>query len=296
MVLAGGPTEAAIRRTPPRLEGVAVIDLSRRPLRRTVPDLGLVIPFYNEERAARAVATDALNALRGSGLDFELVLVADGSTDGTEAELKAVAQLDPRVRAVTGPRAQGYGAAVLHGFSLLTADVVGWTDGDGQVPGQAVVDLYAAMRHEGAAIGIGRRHGRRDGWLRIGLSRCYNGVTHLMIGHRLADINSKPKLLRRDLLAAIAPRSRDWFIDTEIVIGAQRRGAAMVRIPVPFLARQQGASKVRASVVSQYLSNLAAFRRRIRAERPQLSAGPVSAVAEVSMAFPAVPPPSREDA
>jgi dolichol-phosphate mannosyltransferase len=232
-----------------------------------MPDLGIVIPFYNEERTAEAVASSLLSTLEASGLDFELALVGDGSTDGTAAALDKVAQGDPRVQAVSGPRAEGYGAAILHGFSLLSADIIGWMDGDGQVPPGTVVEIYAAMKREGALVGMGLRQRRQDGWMRVVASRGYNWLMARSLGHRFPDINAKPKLIRRTLIQEIRPSAKDWFIDTEIVVGALARGAKIVRVPVPFLLREHGSSKVRLSILREYVGNLRRARRTLRRSR-----------------------------
>ncbi len=243
------------------------------PSNGTVPDLGIVVPFYNEERTAGPVAEKLLAALRASGLEFEMALVADGSTDGTKAAIDAVARRDPRVRTTGAPNAEGYGAAILHGMSLLTADVVGWMDGDGQVPPEAVLQIYQAMHDQKASLGMGERVGRKDGRLRAAASRGYNWYMRRSIGLSIHDINAKPKLLERGLLLSIAPRSSDWFIDTELVAGAVLAGAKVVRWPVPFLAREHGSSKVKLSIVAQYARNLRAFRRRVRVQ-PQARYAP----------------------
>lgn len=231
-----------------------------------MPALGVVVPFLNEERTAGPIARRLRDELHGAGIDFQLALVADGSTDGTRTALEDVARDDARVQVLCGDRAEGYGAAILHGFSVLSADIVGWTDGDGQVPPQTVAGLYQAMAKEGATFGMGLREGRKDGWVRAMASRGYNWTMRRALGFAFQDINAKPKFIHRDLLHAIAPTSRDWFIDTEVVVGAHVRGARVVRTPVPFLAREHGISKVKLSVVREYVRNLRAYRRRMATE------------------------------
>jgi glycosyltransferase involved in cell wall biosynthesis len=229
-----------------------------------MPDLGVVVPFYNEQATAGPVAKGLLDALDASGLDFEAAFVADGSSDGTVAELRDVAGRRREVQILWRGEAEGYGAAILHGFSRLTADYVGWLDGDGQVPPEALLSLLAAMRGTDAPLGMGQRVQRQDGVVRRVASRGYNWLMRRLTGFPLPDINAKPKLLRRDLLHEINPTSRDWFIDTEIVAGAFHRGYPVVRIPVPFLERRHGSSKVRLGIVAEYVGNLRRFRADLR--------------------------------
>ena len=231
-----------------------------------VAELGIVIPFYNEERTAGPVVRELLTTLRRSNVAYELALVADGSTDATVAMLRDAAAGDPNVQIVCQPVAAGYGAAILRGVRLLDARIVGWTDGDGQVPPETVLAIHAAMARTGAPLGMGLRQRRRDGPGRIIASAGYNWLMRGTLGVSLPDVNAKPKLIEKRLLEEIAPRSEDWFIDTELVVGALVRGARVERVPVPFLARQHGASKVRASILREYWRNLRACRRRLRAD------------------------------
>jgi dolichol-phosphate mannosyltransferase len=235
-------------------------------VRRLVPDLGVVVPFFNEERTAGRLVTDLLQTLRASGLSYEVALVADGSSDGTVRELTAAAAGDRCVQIVCDGAAAGYGAAIRHGLSLLSADVVAWTDGDGQVPSSTLVEIRDAMKAHGSPMGMGIRRSRRDGWLRIVASRGYNWMMRCMLGVSVEDINAKPKLIDAQLLRRIAPTSKDWFIDTELVVGALVRGADIVRVPVPFLAREHGSSKVGSSILREYWRNLRGYRRRLRAD------------------------------
>lgn len=234
-------------------------------------ELGVVIPFYDEAGCAEHVASSALKTLKESGVEFQLVLVDNGSHDATRRMLSQVAAPDGRAEVVVVGQNRGYGHGVVQGLLRLRARYVGWMDGDGQVGAEAIVALYRKMRSERADFGCGRRILRTDGWKRRFASRAYNALVTLFLGLRFADINAKPKLLAYHLLPSIAPHADDWFLDTEVVFGACKIVDARVRIPVASVHREGGKSKVSGSSVLEFLKNLVIFRWQTLKRKTSLS-------------------------
>src|SRR5947209_17812960 len=89
----------------------------------TAHSLSVILPAYNEAQVIASTVSTVREVLSSWGIDFELIVVNDGSTDRTEAILAALAARDPRISLVTHPVNQGYGAALVSGFRASTKDL-----------------------------------------------------------------------------------------------------------------------------------------------------------------------------
>src|SRR5438132_3505374 len=96
------------------VEPHALYEHKRTPI--TDYHLSVILPAYNEEQVIARTVSTVREALNSWGMDFELIVVNDGSTDRTEAIIAALAARDPRIRLITHPVNQGYGAALVSGF------------------------------------------------------------------------------------------------------------------------------------------------------------------------------------
>jgi len=223
--------------------------------------LGLAIPLYDEEALVVEVTTGLLRALDLAGLEFRLALVNNGSRDRT-GELVADLARDPRVRAVQLAENAGYGGGILAGIRALLAEgapeVLGWCWGDGQVDPAVIPSLYARCQ-QGAMLAKARRVERQDGAQRRLVTTGYAATVGLL-GVRTPDVNGCPKLLRREAWEALAPHHADWFLDAEVVLGAEARGWRIEDEPVVMRRRKAGRSKVRLATVGEFALNLARWK------------------------------------
>lgn len=215
--------------------------------------LSVVIPLRNEVENVAPVAAGLAVALRCEGVAFELILVDNGSSDGTGEAIDRLALPEAR-KAVEAER--GFGRAVLRGLTEARGEVVGFMPGDGQVAPEDLVGLYRAMVARGAALAKVRRSRRQDGLARWLVSLACNLSFRLLFGLATWDVNGSPKLMRRDLYESLALRSQDWFLDAEIMIGCARRRVTYVEVPVTFRPRASGASNVRWSTAFEFLGNM----------------------------------------
>ena len=106
-------------------------------------DLSVVIPFYNPGDALRPTVQRLVDLAEEAGLDYEVIAVSDGSTDGSEASIEGLA---PSVRVVVSPTNLGKGAALHRGFALAHGRYVGFVDADGDIDPRHVVDYFHAAR------------------------------------------------------------------------------------------------------------------------------------------------------
>ncbi len=226
------------------------------------PNLSFVMPCYNEEAIVEYTIHRLLGAFEKAGYRVELVAVDNGSRDKTGEILRKLAAEDPRIVPHRVEINQGYGNGVLTGIPLCSAPWVGIIPADGQVDAEDVVRLYEAAVHSGQElIAKVRRRFRMDGLQRKVISVAYNVFIKLLWpGLGSIDVNGTPKLMPRDLLLRLNLRSKDWFLDPEIMIKSHQLGYRVLELNAFARMRGSGVSHVRTSTCWEFLRNLLRYR------------------------------------
>jgi len=178
-------------RCPPRFEAlVAAVMLP----------LSVVVPLFNEQDSVRPLVQQLLDAVRPLGLNFELVLVDDGSQDRTAAVLAELSEAVPELVAVLLRRNYGQTAAMAAGFDASRGAVIVTLDGDLQND-PADIPLLLAKINEGFDLVSGWRHQRKDAALsRLLPSKVANGLIANVTGVRLHDYGCSLKAYRREVV------------------------------------------------------------------------------------------------
>ncbi|MFE2493831.1 glycosyltransferase [Streptomyces scopuliridis] len=247
-------------------------------------DLSVVIPAYNEERRLRPTL-DAIRAHLREDPDrwgtWELIVVDDGSTDGTAAVAAEAAAGEPRVRVVTGGGNHGKGHALRQGVLASTGRRVLLTDADLATPIDELDRLDKQLTADGGGAAIGSRAHPdarievRQLALREWLGRLGNRLIRLVAVDGIADTQCGFKLFDGERVRAAFAGSRldGWGIDVEILRFFRRSGWPVTEVPVRW-AHQPG-SKVRPLDYGRVLLELV----RLRAARPAPGSGPAGAAA-----------------
>ena len=226
--------------------------------------LSIVLPAYNEQDNVHAAVGGAVRAAAGLMRDYEVVVVDDGSRDGTAGRLLAMeGELGGRLRVIRHAVNKGYGAALRAGFHAARGDLVFYTDSDNQFDLAELGGAVPLMADHDAVLGYRVR--RQDPFARLCTSAVFNRLTCLALGMRVRDLNCSFKLFRRDVLQSLPLESDDFFIDAELVACLHRAGARYTQLPVRHLPRLAGRSTVRASDVPRTLRSLVRMRARLRA-------------------------------
>jgi len=226
--------------------------------------LSVVLPAYNEAANIEATTLAALGVLRGLGGPFEVIIVDDGSGDGTAGIADALARTHAEVRVVHHPSNRGYGAAVRSGFDAATMPWLFFTDADGQFDLRELPALVALARD--ADIVAGYRLRRRDPWHRRLYALLFGRVlVRALLGVRVRDLNCAFKLVRRDLAARLALKSEGALINAELLGKALRARARIVEVGVHHLPRRAGTpTGGKPAVIARAFRELAALRAEIR--------------------------------
>jgi dolichol-phosphate mannosyltransferase len=258
-----------------------------------------VLPAYNEEPNIRAVVEQALDCLPRLAVDFEVIVVDDGSGDGTPAAVEPLlAEHHPRLRLLRHERNQGYGAALRTGFSRVRYDYVFYTDADRQFDIAELEYLLPLLREYDAVVGF--RVYRYDSPTRLVASTVYNWIVRLLFRVRVRDVDCSFKLFRREVIDKITIECTDFFVDTELVAKARKWNFRIVEKGVRHYARVAGETTVRASDVPRTLRTIVRMWQRIHRPTPaQVEAAERTraavAAAPVEVApTPVEPSPARE--
>jgi glycosyltransferase involved in cell wall biosynthesis len=203
------------------------------------PDLSIVAPLYNESENVRPLVDWILQALESYAGSFEIILVDDGSRDGTWDQVTAVAN-DPRVQGLRLGRNVGQTAAMMAGFDHARGAVIVSLDGDLQNDPRDIPALISKL-DEGYDLVCGWRHQRQDKLiLRKVPSWVANRIIRRLTGVPITDNGCSLKAYRRDLLDRI-----DLYAEQHRFIPALSAsvGARITEMPVRHHARRFGESK-----------------------------------------------------
>jgi len=163
-------------------------------------ELSVVAPVYDEVENLRELHRRVGEVLDGVH-DWELVLVDDGSRDGSAELIRALAVEDPRVRGVFHPENRGQTAAMANGFRAARAPLVATLDADLQTDPADILKLLAELGENDAVVGY--RADRHDTWLRRVSSSIANGVRNRLTGDAVRDTGCPLKLFRREAITSI---------------------------------------------------------------------------------------------
>lgn len=227
--------------------------------------LSIVVPCYNEEKNIPLIVERFGTVLSGRD-DVELILVDNGSRDGTGAAIDREIRRQgcPFARKVTVAANIGYGFGILSGLRAAAGDVLAWTHADLQTDPKDVLEAHAAY----AANAVGGRRvfvkGRRvnrkpaEALFSLGMQL----LASLALGTWLEEINAQPKLFDRPFYEALKNPPNDFSLDLYVLYTAKRLGYKVVSIPVHFGERRYGEAKGGGG--SSLATRLALIRRTAR--------------------------------
>jgi glycosyltransferase involved in cell wall biosynthesis len=204
-----------------------------------VPQLSIVVPIFNERAALKRLLAELRDSLEALDRPWEVILVDDGSTDGSWGELVELTTDDDRFRAARLRRNFGKAAALSAGFRLAGGEVVITMDSDLQDDPAEIPRLIAKL-DEGFDLVSGWKSRRQDPWTRRALSRLFNRTVGWVTGVRLHDHNCGIKAYRQDVV-----RELRLYGDLHrfIPVLASFRGFRLAEIPVNHRPRPYGRSR-----------------------------------------------------
>ena len=201
--------------------------------------VSVVLPAYNEADNLVEVVPETTAALRDAGVTFEVVVVDDGSTDGTAEIMRELRS--PEVITVSLRRNAGKSAALDAGLARVRGEYVVLMDADGQDDPRQIARLLAALdADDDLDLVTGRRAVRHDRFVKRTTSRIYNRTTSMVTGVSGRDFNSGFKAMRRELATTLELYGE---LHRYIPVLAQWRGYRVGEVDVDHQERRHGVSK-----------------------------------------------------
>jgi glycosyltransferase involved in cell wall biosynthesis len=206
------------------------------------PGLSIFFPAYNDSGTIASLVITALRTARKLTPDHEVIVVNDGSKDGTADILDELASIYPQVRVVHHEQNRGYGGALRSGFATATRDLVFYTDGDAQYDPAEMEALW--RRFDGSVDLVnGYKISRSDPLHRILIGRIYHHTVKLLFGLTVRDVDCDFRMMRRSIFDTVRLEKNSGVICLEMMKKITDGGFRIAEVPVHHYHRAYGKSQ-----------------------------------------------------
>ena len=207
-----------------------------------VTSVSAVFPCYNDAETIGGLVDDAFEVLSPLVPEVEVVVVNDGSADGSGATLDALAKERPWLRVIHHETNGGYGKALLSGFTAARNEWIFYTDGDAQYDAREAA-LLVPLATDEIDVVQGYKIGRGDPWHRKAIGRVYHHVVKRLFNLKVRDTDCDFRLFRRQLIIDRPLASTSGVICVEMMRSFDHAGARFIEIPVHHYFRPHGKSQ-----------------------------------------------------
>ena len=205
-------------------------------------DLTIIVPLFNEAESLPELVRWINRTLDGRGWEYEIIMVDDGSTDGSWKVVRELAEADGRIHGIRFRRNYGKSAALYHGFKAAGGNVVVTMDADLQDSPEEIPEMYRMVTEDGWDVVSGWKQHRQDNKLTKNLpSKLYNATARRITGIKLHDMNCGLKAYRKEVVKSI-----EVYGEMHRYIPYLAKNAGFTRIgekPVHHEKRKYGKSK-----------------------------------------------------
>ncbi|GAB4343042.1 MAG: glycosyltransferase family 2 protein [Candidatus Abyssubacteria bacterium] len=200
--------------------------------------ISVVIPAYNEAESLHPLTLELIDVMHGTGQEFEILLIDDGSRDGTREVMRQLANEFPEIHFIGFTRNRGQTTALAAGFKKARGDIIVTLDADMQNDPRDIPRLIRMLdRHD---VVCGWRRERRDDLVRRISSRVANYVRNKLSGEDSADVGCSLKVYKRECVEELKLfDGMHRFLPTLVKLA----GYTVVEVPVAHRPRQWGTSK-----------------------------------------------------
>jgi glycosyltransferase involved in cell wall biosynthesis len=235
------------------------VTASRGAVAAHLSSVSAVFPCYNDSRTIGRLVDDVHDVLAPLSGEIEVIVVNDGSADGSGAVLRDLATDRPWLRVIEHEVNRGYGQALLSGFTAARHDWIFYTDGDAQYDAREAADLVP-FATDSVDVVQGFKVGRGDPWYRKVIGRAYHHTVKAMFRLPVRDTDCDFRLFRRSLFTRRPLTSTSGIICVEMMYRFHQAGARFVEVPVHHYFRPHGRSQFfRIPAIARSARQLAAF-------------------------------------
>ncbi len=205
---------------------------------KALTSISFFFPCYNEEENVGSMIEQAIKVGEEYGIDYEVVVVDDGSRDKSVEVINRWIAKNPRVRLLQHPVNQGYGAALRTGLLNSRKDLVFLTDGDNQFHLADIEKLFSKI--DSCDVVTGYRIVRQDKMHRRLQGFLWTQLNKALFGLKVRDVDCAFKLFRKKCLTGLELKSNQLLIHAEILARLKKKGFKIEEIGVPHYPRTAG--------------------------------------------------------
>lgn len=225
----------------------------------------IILPTYNEKQNLPILVYLLAKSLKAADLDWEVIIVDDNSPDGTQTIAKKLIDIygpeHVQLRARAGKL--GLGTAYVHGLQFVTGNYVIIMDADFSHHPEAIPQFIKKQKEDDYDIVTGTRYagdGGVYGWdlKRKMVSRGANFLAEFFLRPKVSDVTGSFRLYKRDVLKKVieSTKSKGYVFQMEMIVRARNLGYNIGEVPISFVDRLYGDSKLGGSEIFQYLSGI----------------------------------------
>ena len=204
--------------------------------------LSIFFPAYNDSGTIASLVIIALRTARKLTPDHEVIVVNDGSADGTGDILEELASIYPQVRIVTHDKNRGYGGALRTGFASATRELVFYTDGDAQYDPAEMEALWRRFDQDVDLVN-GYKISRSDPLHRIVIGRVYHHLVKTLFRLTVRDVDCDFRMMRRSIFDKVHLEKNSGVICLEMMKKITDGGFRIAEVPVHHYHRAYGKSQ-----------------------------------------------------
>ncbi|MFN2578802.1 MAG: glycosyltransferase family 2 protein [Pyrinomonadaceae bacterium] len=204
--------------------------------------ISIFFPAFNDEQTIGELVEAALEVLPSLTDDYEVIVINDGSADGTARVIGNLSNAHSRVKTVHHAVNRGYGGALQSGFDHATKDLVFYTDGDGQYDVREIARLLPLMT-TGVDVVNGYKARRADSFHRVIIGKIYNRLARILFRLPIRDVDCDFRLIRRKALQGIGTISTSGAACLEMIGKLKANGAVFAEAEVSHYPRIHGHSQ-----------------------------------------------------
>lgn len=238
--------------------------MEEQSLQKKMNKYSIIVPTYNERLNIALLTYLIFKHLKD--VDFEIIVVDDGSPDGTQEIVKQLQEVygEEHILLRARPKKLGLGTAYRHGLKHASGDFIIIMDADLSHHPKYLPSLIRKQKETGASIVTGTRYvrgGGVHGWnlMRKLTSRGANVLAQTLLWPGVSDLTGSFRLYRRSILEDIINScvSKGYVFQMEMIVRASRKGYHVEEVPITFVDRVYGSSKLGGSEIVEYLKGLA---------------------------------------
>lgn len=204
--------------------------------------ISIFFPCYNDRESISKLIDDSFLTIKKLASKYEVIVVDDGSTDGSQLLLKKLNRKYPYLKVIFHDKNKGYGGALRSGFQAAKYELIFYTDGDGQYSVKELPILLSLMSRDVDFIN-GIKMSRHDPNYRIFIGNLYSFVIRWAFWLPIVDVDCDFRLIRKSITKKLDLKINSGAVCIELVKKAQRKGAVFRQVSIHHFERKHGVSQ-----------------------------------------------------